>query len=118
METQYQCEECEALPSQTNNYCGECGAGPDPWKEVPKYDFERDAELPFIFDVSVGSDNWQLWRCFCREVWGSKIKSSKIANLPVDPREFKYNRTIHYYKLDESGKLHGPFLDKKDARNA
>ena len=118
MKTIVQCNECDSTTSSETTYCGDCGAGPEPWEEVPMYDFERDAELPLVFDVQVGGDNWQLWRSLCYAVWSTEPDSSDISNLGIDPRQFKYNITSHYYKLDEDCTLHGPFLGKDEARNA
>lgn len=118
VKTIVQCNECDSTSSSETTYCANCGEGPDPWDEVAMYDFERDAELPLVFDVEVGSDNWQLWKNLCYAVWNEEPDPSNISNLPLDPREFKYNITHHYYKLDEDRTLHGPFLDEDEARNA
>lgn len=118
MKTVVQCTECYSTTSNETTYCSDCGAGPEPWEKVPKYNFERDAELPLILNVGVGGDNWQLWRELCYTVWNTEPESRNIANLGIDPQQFKYNRATHYYKLDEDYELHGPFLDKEEARNA
>lgn len=117
-----ECGECGAQPVDGNSrqkYCSECGAGPDPWEREPEYDFERDVSLPFIFSDEQYNDDHGLWREFCHQAFGAhELRGSHIANLPDGLPKMKYNVFTVYYKLDEDLELHGPFLDKQEARDA
>lgn len=118
-ETEYVCRDCGSEPTQMNNYCGQCGAGPDPWKEEECYDFQRDVDLPHIFSFHQYDDGYGLWRAFCESAFGTHgLRGKDIANLPEGMPRMKYQETELFFKLDESYELHGPFLDRQDARDA
>lgn len=106
------CTSCNTTATEADNYCGNCGAGPDPWEEQATYDFERDVDLPYHFSVNVGGDDWQLWRNFCYDVWGHKPASGNIDNAPCDLPRMKYNMAELHYVLTEDYELKGPFLEK------
>jgi hypothetical protein len=116
-----QCEDCGEQDSNQTKYCPNCGAGPDPWEEVAEYDFERDVELPLIFDSEVYNDDYGLWRDFCSAAFDVyELRGDDIANFPNLPK-MKYQTFLVYYKLHKKAgryKLEGPFLNKEDARNA
>jgi len=117
--TETVCSECGSEPSQMNNYCGDCGAGPDPWEERDCYDFERDVSLPLVFSSEVYNDTHGLWRDFCSAAFGVyELRGSDIANFPEGVPSMKYQTFMVYYKLDEDLELHGPFLEKSEAREA
>lgn len=116
--TETVCSECGNSPEKKTQYCGECGAGPDPWEEKALYDFD-DIELPFIFSQEQYNDDWNLWRDFCASAFGVySLSGEDIANFPDRMPKMKYNVFTVYYKLDENLKLHGPFMEKEDAKDA
>ena len=118
-ETETICSECGITPGKKTQYCPECGEGPDPWNERASHDFERDVELPLIFNSEVYDDGYGLWKDFCSAAFGVYSLSQKdVANFPNGMPKMKYQTFMVYYKLDEEHELHGPFLDKAEARNA
>lgn len=117
--TETHCSECGTSPAKKSQYCGDCGAGPDPWEERAEYDFERDVELPMVFSQEKYNDDYNMWRTFCAAAFGVYyLNEEDIANLPNGMPQMKYNVFEVYYKLDENLELHGPYLSKDEARNA
>lgn len=115
--TRTYCDACGDEPHGLSEYCPSCGAE-DPWVEEPKYDFE-DVDLPLVFGMEHYNDTYGLWKNFTAEAFGVyDVDSGDIANLGVDPRDMKYATTMVYYKVDENCNVHGPFLEKSEAREA
>lgn len=115
--TETVCTECNWNPDRRTEYCPNCGSE-DPWSERSQFDFERDVDLPHVFEMSFYNDTYGLWDEFCHSVWGTRVKSSQIANVPSGVPSMKYCCPSVYYKLDEDLELHGPFMDKGDAKDA
>jgi len=110
------CTEC-LNNHDTADYCPRCGNGE--WDEQYQYDFERDVDLPFVFDYEVYDDNYQLWRTFCRAAFDQhELRGKQIANKPGTLPPMKYNVFKVWFKLTKNLELKGPFLDEQEAREA
>jgi len=112
-----ECSECGSVDESEPQFCSNCGTE-DPWEEVYQYDWE-DVDLPIVFSYYMHNDGYKLWYSFCDAVFGVyELKGSQIANVPEGLPRMKYTDIEVYYKLDGSLELHGPFLDKQEAREA
>ena len=98
------------------NFCPECGAE-EPAVEKDTYVI-NDEKLPAIIESSVYRDNWELWHEFTESLFGHSVESNEAVVRAVDPRDFKYSVFEVYWKVDESGEVHGPFHSKKEANEA
>jgi hypothetical protein len=110
-----ECENCGASHN-SQSYCGECGAGPDPWTENVEYDWERDVDLPVVFSVYEHDDTYQKWKAFAEQVFGERISEVEIANLPNDVPQMKYTDFQQWYVMTEELEVKGPFDREVAAR--
>lgn len=111
------CSECGTNNRSKPNYCPECGAE-NPWEEEAVYEF-NDEDLPFIFETSITSDNWELWDDFCQSYFSSSdLTGDDIKNLPDDFPRMKYRMIDVYWVLTEDLDVDGPYLERKEARNS
>lgn len=137
-ETETRCANCGIVNESRPSYCPDCGAE-QPWVEKAMYDWERDVDLPVVFSYHVYDDYYELWESFCNEVWGVYgVTGKEIANMPDGLPRMKYFETELWFKLTEEFvedsesstsevsreerdtklELKGPFLDKREAREA
>lgn len=117
--TETVCENCGNVTTDDppDPYCSQCGKA-NPWEERSAYRFDPD-DLPIVFSVSHGGGKWKPWREFCSQYFGVyEIGGKDVDGLPEEFPRLKYSHVEVYYKIDEDYELHGPFLDRSEARNA
>jgi hypothetical protein len=114
--TETVCGDCGHRPDEPNDYCPECGAE-GPWEVQYLYDW-KDVDLPVVFSFEHYNDTYGLWHEFTTAVFGTRLGSDEIAHCPGIQRDMKYCVVQTYWKLTENLKVKGPFLDKKEAKEA
>ena len=112
------CDECgHTPPGEPSPYCPECGAE-DPWTERPAYTFDNE-DLPIVFSHEVYQDNYELWRSFCQQYFGTgDLTGSDIAGLPDDFPQLECCIVTLYWTITDSLTVEGPFLDRAAAVDA
>jgi len=110
-----ECSECGFSPHETSPYCSNCGAE-DPWETHYKYNMD-DVEFPVIVEMEMYNDDYELWSSFCYEVFGTRVSTDNIVNIPDSLPRMKYACPMTYWKITKSD-VKGPYLSREDARNA
>lgn len=111
------CDSCGHKPRKETDHCPSCGTK-EPWVLENTHDFE-DVELPLVFSIEHYNDTYGLWKSFTESAFGAyNIQGSQIANVPDGLPKMKYCIVEVYFKLTEDYELEGPFLERKEAREA
>lgn len=114
--THFECADCgHTVNKDPSPFCPECGVE-DPWAEVPVYAFD-DADLPIVFGHEFYDDNWDLWRSFASDYFGSgAVETGDVADLPDAFPNLSTVCVTVYFRITEDYEMDGPYLSRREAR--